>query len=67
MSAKEKRDKERGSNFDVTVKISGSALKQVIIVRGNREKKTGRITSIAELVREAIECWYDLEGLETNG
>ena len=47
---------------DVTVKITGDILKQVITVRGNREKTTGRITSIAELVREAIECWYDREG-----
>ena len=62
MSGKKKRGEEGGSNIDVTVKISGNALKQVIIVRGNRERITGRITSIAELVREAIECWYDREG-----
>ena len=67
MSENEKRGKEERSNIDVTVKISGSALEQVITVRGNREKMAGRIISIAELVREAIECWYDLEGQETNG
>ena len=67
MSEKEKRGKEGGSNIDVTVKISGSALEQVITVRGNREKMTGRIISIAELVREAIECWYDLEGGAVDG
>lgn len=44
---------------DVTVKISGNALKQIMAARGEREKHTGRITSIAELVREAIEFWYD--------
>ena len=67
MSENEKRGKEERSNIDVTVKISGSALEQVITVRGNREKMTGRIISIAELVREAIECWYNLEGQEING
>ena len=67
MSEKQKRGKEGESNIDVTVKISGSALEHVITVRGNREKTMGRIISIAELVREAIECWYNLEGQETNG
>ena len=66
-ATKIQKGKERESNFDVTVKISGNALKQIITVRGNREKHIGRIISIAELVREAIECWYDLEGQETNG
>lgn len=67
MSEKGKGDKKGKENIDVTVKISGSALEQVINVRGNREKTTGRIISIAELVREAIECWHDIEGQEING
>jgi hypothetical protein len=58
MSEKEKRGKEGGSNIDVTVKIAGDVLQQVMAVRGNREKSTGRITPIAELVREAIRYWY---------
>ena len=62
MGEKGKRDKEGKRNSDVTVKIAGNALRQIIAVRGDREKTTGRIISIAELVREAIECWYDLEG-----
>ena len=65
MNEKQKRGKGERNNIDVTVKISGVTLEQVITVRGNREKTTGRITSIVELVREAIECWYDLEGRET--
>ena len=46
---------------EVTVKLSGDTLKQLISVRGAREADTGRITSIAELVREAIACWVGEE------
>lgn len=45
-------------NEGLTVKISGDTLQQVMTVRGDREKVTGRITPIAELVREAIRFWY---------
>ena len=52
---KKGQKEEKASNgFDVTVKISGEALKQVMSIRGNREKKTGKITPIVEIVREAI-------------
>ena len=61
MSEKGKRRKEGGSNIDVTVKISGNALEEVMAIRRKREKDTGRIISIAELVREAIACWADIE------
>ena len=47
---------------DVTVKISGNTLEEVMAIRRKREKATGRIISIAELVREAIDCWADTEG-----
>ena len=64
MTEKEQKGEEgeEGESNDVTVKISGIALKQIIAVRGKREQTTGRITTIVELVREAIECWYDTEG-----
>ena len=58
MREKGKRDKGEGETFDVTVKVSGDTLQQVMTVRGDREKVTGRITPIAELVREAIRFWY---------
>ena len=58
MREKEKRGEGEGKDFDVTVKISGDTLQQVMAVRGDREKVTGRITPIAELVREAIRFWY---------
>lgn len=61
MEEKKKEGKEGQGGFDVTVKISGTALRQVMAVRGEREKHTGRISSIAELVREAIDCWHDGE------
>ena len=47
--------------FELSVKISGEPLKQLMTERGKREKKTGRMTSISELVREAIDFWYDTE------
>lgn len=51
---------EKGKgDFDVTVKLSGNELKQVMAIRGKREKHTGKPTSIAELVREAVNLWYD--------
>jgi len=56
---KEEREKEAVNAVNVTVKVSGVALEQLISVRGKREKSTGEITSIAELVREAIDCWYN--------
>ena len=58
MSEKGERDKGGEKNIDVTVKIAGDVLQQVMTVRGNREKTTGRITPIAELVREAVRYWY---------
>jgi len=55
----EKKKSKKGQRGEkVTVKLSGTALKQLISVRGKREESTGEITSIAELVREAIDCWY---------
>ena len=58
----EKKEKGEAENaVDVTVKVSGVALKQLISVRSQREVYTGRIVSIAELVREAIDFWYDQE------
>lgn len=56
-----KEEKEGKGGEEVTVKLSGHTLRQVISVRGKREKSTGRITSIVELVREAIDCWVDTE------
>lgn len=50
-------EKEKGT-VDVTVKISGIELKQLMAIRGKKEKHTGRVTSIAKLVREAIRYWY---------
>ena len=51
---------EKGKgDFDVTVKLSGNELKQVMEIRGRREKRTGKPTSIAELVREAVNLWYN--------
>ena len=52
----EKGEQGRG---EVTVKLSGNELKQVLEIRGRREKHTGKPTSIAELVREAIRDWYN--------
>ena len=43
---------------ELSVKISGEPLRQVMAIRGDREKKTGKITSATEIVREAIERWY---------
>ena len=58
----EKKESKKGQGGEeVTVKLSGRTLKQVISVRGNRERDTGRISSIAELVREAIDCWAEGE------
>lgn len=63
----EKKESKKGQGGgEVTVKLSGHTLKQVISVRGGRERDTGRISSIAELVREAIDCWYDGEQEETE-
>jgi len=38
----------------ISLKISGEALKQLIAIRSERERRTGKITSMTELVREAI-------------
>ena len=54
----EKREEEKGQ-YTVNVTIGGETLKQVMTIRGNREKETGRITPVAELVREAIGYWYE--------
>lgn len=60
-------EKEKGQGGGgVTVKLSGHTLRQVISVRGKRERDTERISSIVELVREAIDCWYDGELEETE-
>ena len=45
-------------DIDVTVKLSGDTLRHLMVERGNREKAIGKITSITELVREAIAFWY---------
>ena len=52
---------KKGEEFDVSVKLSGAALEKVMHVRNEREKGTGRITSIAGLVKEAIDYWYNSE------
>ena len=58
----EKKGSKKGQRGEeITVKRSGYALTQVISVRGERENSTGRIKSIAELIREAIDCCYDVE------
>ena len=56
---KGQKGRKEGNDFDVTVKISGEALKQVMTIRGSREKKTGKITPVIEIVREAIGVLYD--------
>ena len=56
---KKEKGKEEEGEYYVTVKISGEPLKRVITVRSNREKKMGRITPVAELVREAIDFWFE--------
>ena len=58
MVKKEKGREEKGELY-VTVKVSGEPLKRVMTIRGNREKKSGRITPVAELVREAIDFWFE--------
>lgn len=50
--------------LEITVKISGDTLQQVMTIKDNREKTTGRITPVAELVREAIRYWYKTTGKE---
>ena len=44
--------------FDLSVKISGEALGQLMAIRADREKKTKKITSATEIVREAIRVLY---------
>ena len=58
MKQKRKGDKGGGDKVDVTLKIFGDALQQVMTIRSDREKTTGKPVSIAELVREAIRFWY---------
>lgn len=55
----EKVKKEGQGSFDITVKISGKTLKQAMVMRIEKEKTTGRIASIAEIVREAINVLYE--------
>lgn len=43
---------------ELSVKISGETLKRVMTMRNDKETTTGRITSIAEIVREAIEYLF---------
>ena len=61
MSKKGKDEKGEGQHI-VNVGIGGEALKQVMAIRRYREKETGRITPVAELVREAVGYWYEKEG-----
>ena len=63
---KKKGKGQEEKTFELSVKISGEPLKQLMTERGKREKKTGRMTSISELVREAIDFWYKKKE-ETNG
>ena len=60
MGKSEKKGKEGGEEPtpELSVKISGEPLRQVMAIRGDREKKTGKITAATEIVREAIERWY---------
>ncbi len=44
--------------FDLSIKISGEPLRQLMAIRADKEKKTRKITSATEIVREAIERWY---------
>ena len=53
---------KREREYTVSVTISGEALKRIRAIRREREKQTGRVTPIAKLVREAIECFYEKEG-----
>jgi hypothetical protein len=53
---------KKAENLEITVKLSGSTIEKVIAMRGEREKQTGKIVSIVELVREAIEYWYNMGG-----
>lgn len=53
------RANKKGENLDISMKLSGATLEKVIVMRGKREKQIGKIVSIAELVREAIEYWYE--------
>ena len=38
----------------ISLKISGESLKQLIAIRSERERRTGKIITMAEIVREAI-------------
>ena len=60
MGKSEKKGKEgQGETIpELSVKISGESLRQVMAIRGDREKKTGKITAATEIVREAIEYLY---------
>jgi hypothetical protein len=55
---KKRGEGQGGKTIELSVKLSGEPLKQLMIERGRREKETGRMTSISELVREAIAFWY---------
>ena len=46
--------REKGKGEVISLKISGESLKQLIAIRSERETRTGKITTMSELVREAI-------------
>ena len=63
MGKNEKKGEEgqRETTPELSVKISGEPLRQVMAIRGDREKKTGKITAATEIVREAIEYLYKVQ------
>ena len=47
--------REKGKGKAISIKISGKSARQLIAIRSERERRTGKITTMSELVREAIE------------
>ena len=61
-----KKEKKGGKGqeekpFELSVKISGEPLRQLMTIRGNIEKQTGKITAATEIVREALNVLYAKE------
>lgn len=56
--------KEGERDFSVTVKLSGETLKQAMSIKSDIEKGTGRLMSIAAVVRSAIVFWYERGGVQ---
>ena len=56
---KKEEEEEEEKTSELSVKLSGEPLRQLMTIRGNREKETGKITSATEIVREAIGVLYE--------